>query len=262
MVSQLLNEHRDYTLLVAGDVDLSKYDMSRQVEKHVCLRLADGEKMRQQFIAYYRSMYEQYQDPIHSYLLESIKSRIEELENSTGEDVFWEETYDLEHDPITGDALTTANPDGKWRVLKDPDPYITMYLYEHVTPKGDLNGGTFECYKKDVIPFLPNEDDVEKLSRVWEIKVEGKSPKTKDEKEFVKKSKTTARQFIDTYGTKERYIKTLLSGLVYHAFVSEETGWVEQSESEDQIQWMIDFYDRFIKDLPDDTKLKVYNFSR
>ena len=49
--------------------------------------------------------------------------------------------------------------------------------------------------------------------------------------------------------------------LFYNAFVSEETGWIEQAE-EDQEKWVLTFYDRFIKPLPETTKLKIYNFKR
>ena len=49
------------------------------------------------------------------------------------------------------------------------------------------------------------------------------------------------------------------SALFYNAFVSEETGWVEQAD-EDQEKWVLTFYDRFIKPLPDTARLKIYNF--
>lgn len=49
--------------------------------------------------------------------------------------------------------------------------------------------------------------------------------------------------------------------LFYNAFVSEETGWIEQLD-EDQEQWVLMFYDRFIKPLPETTKLKIYNFRK
>jgi hypothetical protein len=265
MVSRLTNgQNNTYSLLVAGDVDLSKYDMSRQVEKHVCLKLSDGERLRQEFIAYNKAMYDCYTSPDNFIkpVAEAFKKRITELEESTGEDVFWEETYELEHDPVTGDALTTANPDGKWRKLLEPDPTTTMYLYEYVDGEGNVTGGSFEARKAEVVEYTPDEKDVATLSRIWDIKVNGATPETENEKAFAKNSKSSRQQFLNTYGTKDRYVKTLLSGLTYNAFVSEETGWIEQCDETDQIQWMIDFYDRFIKDLPHNTQLKVYNFTR
>jgi hypothetical protein len=49
--------------------------------------------------------------------------------------------------------------------------------------------------------------------------------------------------------------------MFYNAFVSEETGWLEQSD-EDQIQWVINFRERFIKNLSEETNLRVYNFKK
>ena len=55
--------------------------------------------------------------------------------------------------------------------------------------------------------------------------------------------------------------KNIHNALFYNAFVSTETGWVEEAD-ENSEQWVLSFYDRFIKNLPNDTKLKVYNFTR
>jgi hypothetical protein len=55
--------------------------------------------------------------------------------------------------------------------------------------------------------------------------------------------------------------KTIHTALFYNAFVSEDTGWIEEIDENPQ-DWVLSFYDRFIKDLPDNTKLKVYNFTR
>lgn len=55
--------------------------------------------------------------------------------------------------------------------------------------------------------------------------------------------------------------KNINNALFYNAFVSSETGWIDELD-ENTEQWVMSFYDRFIKNLPSDTKLKVYNFTR
>jgi hypothetical protein len=47
----------------------------------------------------------------------------------------------------------------------------------------------------------------------------------------------------------------------YNAFVSNETGWVEQGD-ENQVQWILKFRERFINNLPINTPLRVYNFTK
>lgn len=55
--------------------------------------------------------------------------------------------------------------------------------------------------------------------------------------------------------------KNINNALFYNAFVSSETGWIDELD-ENTEQWVMSFYDRFIKNLPSDTRLKVYNFTR
>ena len=55
--------------------------------------------------------------------------------------------------------------------------------------------------------------------------------------------------------------KNINNALFYNAFVSSETGWIDELD-ENTEQWVMSFYDRFIKNLPSETRLKVYNFTR
>jgi hypothetical protein len=68
-------------------------------------------------------------------------------------------------------------------------------------------------------------------------------------------------EYISSYKDKETYVRLMTEPLFYNAFVSNKTGWMEQGD-ENQVQWVLTFNDRFIKDLPKDTRLKVYNFTR
>ena len=49
--------------------------------------------------------------------------------------------------------------------------------------------------------------------------------------------------------------------LFYNAFVSNETGWLEQTPT-NQIEWVLTFREKFIDNLDKETDLKVYNFKR
>ena len=63
------------------------------------------------------------------------------------------------------------------------------------------------------------------------------------------------------YGDRETYISVMMESLFYNAFVSNETGWLEQGD-ENQIQWILTFRERFINNLPKNTPLRVYNFTK
>ena len=63
--------------------------------------------------------------------------------------------------------------------------------------------------------------------------------------------------YFEKFETKENYV---ISNTAFwgYAFVSESKGWMDASEVESQFVWMNNFYDLFIKNLPDNTLLSIY----
>jgi hypothetical protein len=63
--------------------------------------------------------------------------------------------------------------------------------------------------------------------------------------------------YFKKFETKENYV---ISNTAFwgYAFLSEKTGWVDASDTNDQFVWMSEYYNMFIKNLPDDTLLTIY----
>ena len=78
---------------------------------------------------------------------------------------------------------------------------------------------------------------------------------------FMSGPQFSKNDFIRMYGDRETYISVMMESLFYNAFVSNETGWLEQGD-ENQIQWILTFRERFINNLPKNTPLRVYNFTK
>ena len=59
------------------------------------------------------------------------------------------------------------------------------------------------------------------------------------------------------FENKENYV---ISNTAFwgYAFLSDMTGWQDASDTEDQFVWMNNFYNLFIKNLPEDTLLTIY----
>lgn len=101
--------------------------------------------------------------------------------------------------------------------------------------------------------------------RFWEMKVEGAEPKTEEEKEQLKWDWYKPEFFIERYKNKETFAKSRASFTMW-AIVKDgvwyEKGsmgfWAMSDETHDEaLDWELNMYDRFIKDLPEDTRLTV-----
>jgi hypothetical protein len=143
----------------------------------------------------------------------------------------------MTYDKNTGDALSTINPKGRYSVLMEPSSTCALPLLDD----------KFQCLVEDIKIKETKRELIEEYSKQWDYFMEG-APMIKDD-------------YLKLYGDRETYIATMSEPFFYNAFVSNETGWVEQGD-ENQIQWVLKFRERFINNLPITTLLRVYNFTR
>jgi len=110
-----------------------------------------------------------------------------------------------------------------------------------------------------------NPDDFEKYSRQWELIVEGDEPKNDDEKKAVDYNYYKPEYYTKKYGNKETYIKAMMLFSTYAVlkdgkwFEPGEMGWwgVSHASKEDKLDFELNFYTKFLKDLPEDALLTV-----
>ena len=237
MDSNLIN--RKYSLLVAGNVDLSEYDLTKQVTPYVVYEYAKRKEIRQQAINIYKELIAKLEsDPINTLICQVMRLKLQDMIEMSDEEYFETATQGMTYDKRTGDALSTINPKGRYLTLTDPTTTSAVPLCED----------KFKCLGKELkIDNIPNKDLVEKYAKQWDYFMES-APMVKDD-------------YIKLYGNRETYIATMSEPLFYNAFVSNETGWVEQGD-ENQVQWILKFRERFINNLPINTPLRVYNFTK
>ena len=92
--------------------------------------------------------------------------------------------------------------------------------------------------------------------KAWEMVMEGQLP-TNDYEQTIYDNMKDKRYYFEKFGNKHNYV---ISNTAFwgYAFLSEETGWMDASNVEDQFAWMSSFYDVFISKLDDDTLLTIY----
>lgn len=197
------------------------------------------------------------------------------------EEVKWYEPEDIGKD---GEVYSTRNPNSKWDwyeiggryagrlLLKDgvektSDPNFSWGWDENsiqsvlsekrvdVAKKGDVDWNKIHKVK----------DKYDEAIRFWELKVEGAKPKNTKEEETLRFDLYKPEYYSDKYKDKETYA-TAMSNFTMWAIVIDgkwyeksEMGWwgMSNGTNEDEVKWELGFYEKFIKDLPDDTILTV-----
>jgi hypothetical protein len=229
-----------YTVLVAGDIDLSKYDKNIPVSPYVAYKYSERSKIKEVALQTYSELYKKFTSekdfqPVFSGLL---LMKLQDIEEMTDEEYFEDIAKGMKYDE-NGDAITEENPNGKLSELLEPCLLTAVPLKDTY----------FKCKVSELYPYKVNIFEQKKCEERWDDIMSGEyAPMVKE-------------SLISRYGNKETYVKVMMEPMFYNAFVSESTGWLEQSD-EDQIQWVINFRERFIKNLPEDTILKVLNFKK
>lgn len=183
-----------------------------------------------------------------------------------------------------GELLSSYNPDSKWDWYQVGGRYAGRIVVregveiddpsfswgwdadsiEKVISEGNR---TDSAYKKD-IDFSKMHRTEEKYNdaiRYWELVVEGDTPNNKDEEDIIKWSFYKPEYFINRYKNKETYAECTSSFSMWAVvkdgvwYEKGEMGWWAMSnETDDEaVDWEMNFFDRFIKELPDDTLITV-----
>jgi len=109
------------------------------------------------------------------------------------------------------------------------------------------------------------EESYNEALRYWELVVEEDTPKNSKEKDIVRFSFYKPSYYIDRYKNKETFAKCRSSFCLWAVvkdgvwYEKGEMGWFAMSDEthDEAVDWELNFFDRFIKDLPEDTLLTV-----
>lgn len=183
-----------------------------------------------------------------------------------------------------GELLSTYNPDSKWDwyqiggryagriAVKDGveiDEPNFSWGWDEDTKNKIVSEGTKTdyAYIKDIdfSKMHRTEEDYNDAIRYWELIVEGAEPKNEDEGNSVKFNWYKPEFYTERYKDKETYAKCRSSFSMWA--VVKDGVWYEKgkmgmfamsNETHDEaVDWELNFFDRFIKDLPEDTLITV-----
>jgi hypothetical protein len=212
-----------------------------------------------------------------------------EKENESVKTMSNDEMYEMYGDGWNGESwrkdengvwkeYSTYNPDSKWDWFVIGGRWRGMLILKEGKTGVLGQSGVFDndpMYKDGVDQARFGDVDwdkmntdpelFEKYSRQWELIVEGDKPKNKEEENIINYNFYKPEYYTEKYGNKETYVKALMMFSTYAVlkdgkwFEPGEMGWfgMSSASNEDKLDFELNFYNKFLKDLPDDALLTV-----
>ena len=244
---------RNFVAIVAGENHadiMKKYDNKEKVEAYVKYRYSEAENYKENKLKLLKAALtefdKKFSDSERDYILEEIDT----IEKMPIEEFYDELTSDCELS-INGDAMTDANPNGKF------DEYnVGKYFSNPFILKSGAE--VYTARKGDIDWDKVLHEDRKPYEVAWDTVMGGVEPKDDFERNIYENMKERTAYFMN-FKEKEIYVSFCTSFFGY-AFV-DYNKW-EDMDGKPQIDWVTKFYDNFIKDLPDDTILTIYECFR
>ena len=244
-------DYNHFVCIVAGDDPnklMGEYDNNKTVEPYIIYKYDDANKIKVSTINYYNELKKIATDTSEiEYLINSILD-LKEMSDDEFFETLCEDNPDYYFND-NGDIMSTKNPDGHFSYCNIGKLFSIPFL--------TMDG-------REVYQARKNEIDWDKVHlaggdvyrRVWEMVMENSAPNDEHENVLFENMKDKIEYF-NKFLTKENYVASNTAFWGY-AFVSDMTGWMEINETDNQFTWITNFYDIFIKNLPEDTLLSIY----
>jgi len=248
------DDFRHFVVIVAGDNpegQMLPYDNKKEVEPYVVYKYSDAQILKDKYMQMYEALLAG--DELSEDEKKEVQEEYNEIKDESPTELFFEITEGYDYDNETGDAISKKNPNGKWKSFN----LGKFFCVPLITNNGDE---VYQARKKDIKWDSMHLNGQEVYARAWEMVMEGSEPQNETEKLIYENMKNRVVYF-QKFGTKENYVVSSTAFWGY-AFLSEKTGWVELEDNVSQFDWVSNYFDRFIKPLPEDTLLTIYECVR
>ena len=249
----MAHSYNHFVTIVAGDnykEILEKYNKNIKVDYRVVYYKKNAKDLQQTYLSLYQSLINN--QSLDTNEKEIINDTIELIKSQTPEEFFEDYTEEYEHDN-DGNAISNENPNGKYTSYAIGQLFSTPFKLKNgettfSAKKGDIDWGKMHLYNQEI------------YKAAWETVMENAIPKNKEEV-LVYENMKNRTEYFKNFGNKETYVASSTAFWGY-AFVSELTDWVELEDNINQFDWIMSYYDNFIKNLSDNTILTIIECRR
>jgi len=247
-----METNKHFSVIVVGENPeelLKKYDSNIKVEPYNVFEFSRAKEYKERYLSTLKQMIEKCEDEKIKLNLSMSYDTITHLSDT---DYYLQLTEDYELDESTGNVISDKNPNGKFdscRLGKN----LCMPMY-------DKNGEEiFSALKSDIDWGRTHLSNQYTYEVVWDLVHEVRKPENEEEKTLYENMKNR-KDYFNYFKNKENYI---LSNTAFwgYAFLDEK-GWVELDDTTSQIEWINNFFDRFIKPLKENEKISIFECFR
>jgi len=246
-----------FTVLVVGDDPeslMAKYDKALKVKPYIKYKYLDAEKLKKNAIKMLSSVVENADKfAMSNYQLDYLKERLKAINGMSTFEYYRTITDGLYYDD-EGNALSEENPEGKWDKYNIGKNFSYPFKLKDGKESYQAQVGDIDW---DSIHM--NVDAVRMFEIIWALVVDDDDPSDEEEVN-IKKNWITKKNYLSNFSNVDQFVAHNCAYWCY-AYL-DENGWKDVDDEGDELKWVSNFFDRFIKPLKDGTKVTIYEFSR
>lgn len=252
------------TVLVIGDNHeeiAKKYSLSTKVEPYVFMRRDEAETKQKAHLSLIESILNSKEIKLNNVEREAYKNQYLDIKDMSDFDYYLYITDGCRYDEENGDALSDKNPNAHYQYEKCYQKSLLKYGTEGEGTFSNpfkMKDGTmsYSARKGDIDWTLNHMHNTEIYEAAWDIVVNGLEPTTEQER-IIKNNMSNRKEYFKNFKSKDEYVKHSCSFWCYGVATDEKYEDMDDYKTRN-IRWIDDFYDNFIKDLPYDTLLTIY----
>lgn len=253
---------RHFKVIVAGENPeeiISKYDSNLKVAPYRVFEFKKAGEYKKDYIKSLKAILKNAGKDITDEKADYLKEMVKETEEQSDTDYYLDLTDGLVLDEKTGDAMSTENPNGKFSFHKIGGSFSVPFILKEKSEIGE-DRETYSARKGDIDWDRIHLANTRAYEVAWDTTHGLATPQDDEERTIYENMKGLTAYFAN-FDDREHYIasNTAFWGL---AFV-DENGWNELDDSNTrQFDWVVNFYNTFIKPLTEDTLLTIYECVR
>lgn len=248
----MTEESKFFNVLVIGDnptEKMKKFDKNMKVEPYIKFRYLEAEKMQKTTIKMMSEFIKgQEKTKLSDGVVSYLKERMKAIASMTPFDYYRTITAYMHYDE-NGNALSTDNPNGKWAFYNQtPTDFAMPFTLKDgktsfQAKKGDINWNVMHLYNMELYTIT------------WDLIHGDREPQNDQEKNILANAKG-----MEGYYNRFRDGDELAtySCSYWNYAVTDGEKWEDLDDHPDTMAWVKGFYNKFIKKLPDDTLLTIY----
>ena len=243
---------RFFSVMVVGQDPTAitkKYDMNLKVEPYIKYFYLDAKKYKTMSIRTLEKILSEAEIiSLPTGSKAALKERLKQLKNTSDFDYYRQLTEGMFYDN-DGNALSDENPYGKFKTCR-PGKHFALPL---ILKSGE-EAYSARAEEVDWDKMHNVNQDVYKAA--WEIVVEGREPKTKEE-ELIAKNMGDKTTYFSKFKDKDAYV-TYSTAYWNYAYV-DENYWVDvDTAGGDETKWIKNFFNTYVKKLKPDDIVSIY----